>query len=250
MGNKQTPTLPADIAINTDQVAQDALLGAHSWVHVWPDVWPTESHEDEACFGPQQGARPTRCTTPEVVPAPRQPSLGSPGPVRVAGGQCPMLNTVVARCRQAHLACGWVGWLEHTHSSFNCPPNPRLTFLTSSIQQRLVARTYPHRNPPTTVAAARSNPLYRHRCPVSIDTPGLGRGIGSSIWQSGGPERAQPQLACVAALEPYQIVIVSNLAPVHPAILAWLLLFPTGGFLSHFFLACPVTRIPPSPLFF
>lgn len=149
-------------------------------------------------------------------------------------------------CRHTHISPneGLAGWNIPTPPSTVTSNPPSLTFLKPSIHQRLAARTFaaPIRIETCRqqLAAARSNPLQRHRYPASIDTPGLAAGLVRASG-SGGPERAQPQLACVVALEPYQVVIVSNLAPVNPAVLAWLLLSQSNRWIPEpFLLVCPV----------
>lgn len=183
---------------------------------------------DEACFGPNR-ARPTRCSQsiekrpsplPRLVhgkqlpsslaPLPRsfpppwaaqsgqsRPSASSRLPAsQPASAQC----LLSARCSPHHpftVGAGTsrlrgAGWLEHTHSSFNCHLQPpRLTFLTPSIHQRLAARTLLHPSASKPADNSSSCPLqpplpaplscqYRHTWP--------GRGIGSSIWERGARE--------------------------------------------------------------
>lgn len=122
---------------------------------------------DEACFGPNR-ARPTRCSQsiekrcsplPRLVHGkhfplpwhpsrgrsrpPGQPSLGSPGPVRVPdcpparqpasqqpASQCPVLALPGAHLIIRSQSCAGTsrlrgaGRLEHTHSSFHCHLQP------------------------------------------------------------------------------------------------------------------------------
>lgn len=182
---------------------------------------------DEACFGPNR-ARPTRCSQsiekrcsplPRLVHGkhfplpwhpsrgrsrpPGQPSLGSPGPVRVP--DCPPASQPVpsacsVRCSPHHpftVVCRHIsparGWPAGTYPLLLplSPPTPRLTFLTPSIHQRLAARTLLHPSASKPADNSSSCPLqsplpaplscqYRHTWP--------GRGIGSSIWERGARE--------------------------------------------------------------
>lgn len=79
-------------------------------------------------------------------------------------------------CRHAHISPneGLAGWNIPTPPSTVTSNPPSLTFLTPSIHQRLAARTFaaPIRieTRRQQLAAARSNPLQRHRYPASFDT--------------------------------------------------------------------------------
>ena len=196
--------------------------------------WATTGAPQVATAGARQHPS-SLAPLPRPFPPPWAAQPGFQAARQPASAQC---FGLAARCSPHHpftvgagaSPSGCVGWLEHTHSSFNCHLQPPPSDIFDAFHP--TATRCPHVAAPIRIETRRQQlqlpaptPSTGTICPVGLDTPDLGRGIGSSIWQSGGPERAQPQLACVAALEPYQIVIVSNLAPVHPAILAWLLLF-------------------------
>lgn len=130
----------------------------------------------------QSGQSPAQCEFQTARPASQCPVPAGPGAHLIIRSQ---LGAGPSRLR-------WAGRLEHTHSSFNChlqPPQSDIfdAFHPSATGCTHVAATHPHRNLPTTVAAARSSPLHGHHSAASTDTPGLAAGLVRASGRAGGP---------------------------------------------------------------
>lgn len=174
-------------------------------------------------FGATTGRAPTRCSQSTErsgahhghgwctanFPLPWHPSRGrSRAPGRPSASSrlvlpacqpvpsaclCPVLtsSSVHSWCRHISPTRGWLaGTYPLLPSTVTSNPPSDIFDAFPSISDSLHAPrcTHPHRNPQTTVAAARSKPpppaplscQYRHSWP--------GRGIGSSIWERGARE--------------------------------------------------------------